>query len=75
MLLYAIIWKLPKDITPVDIMELVVRTMGPNYALDGVILLDQLGKATWPLGITGKISRAELERAAAEHLAVIPVEA
>lgn len=75
MSLYVIIWKLPKDITPADVMELSVKYLGPNYALDGVILLEQLGKATWPLKVTGKISRAELQRAATEYLAVISVEA
>jgi 4-coumarate--CoA ligase len=49
--------------TTEQILEEVIRKFGPEYALEKVITLEQLGLRAWPLNATGKIMKTELKSA------------
>lgn len=65
---YVILNRLPENITAADINETFLQMVGSGFSLGEVITLQELGMKAWPLTITDKVQRHQLQKAAVAYL-------
>lgn len=65
---YVILDRLPENVTAADINETFLEMVGSGFSLGEVITLEELGMKAWPLTITGKVQRHQLQKAAVAYL-------
>ncbi|KAJ4402988.1 hypothetical protein N0V85_005204 [Neurospora sp. IMI 360204] len=65
---YVILDRLPENVTATDINEMFLQIVGSGFSLGEVITLEELGMKTWPITITGKVQRHQLQKIAVAYL-------
>lgn len=65
---YVILDRLPENVTATDINEMFLQMVGSGFSLGEVFTLEELGMKTWPLTITGKVQRYQLQKIAVAYL-------
>ncbi|KAK3297264.1 uncharacterized protein B0H64DRAFT_440737 [Chaetomium fimeti] len=65
---YPIVDRLPEGTSQGDMREYFSNAVGSSYCLGTVLTLEQLGMKSWPLTVTGKVLKRELEYAATEYM-------
>ncbi|KAK3386395.1 hypothetical protein B0T20DRAFT_491713, partial [Sordaria brevicollis] len=65
---YVIVERFPENVTAADISETFLQMAGSGFSLGDVITLEELGMKAWPLTITGKMQRHQLQKAAVAYL-------
>jgi 4-coumarate--CoA ligase len=63
---YPIVERLPGGVSPGDMREYFIKTVGSSYSLGAILTLEQLGMKSWPLTASGKVLKRELVSAALE---------
>jgi hypothetical protein len=56
------------DKTEQDIKQYVNNSLGIYYALDGVLVLQDIGLADFPVNCTFKVIKSSIQRAVMQHL-------
>ncbi|CCC12916.1 unnamed protein product [Sordaria macrospora k-hell] len=64
---YVILDRLPENVTAIDVNEMFLQMVGSGFSLGEVVTLEELGLDGWPLTITGKVRRHQLQKIAVAY--------